>query len=165
MSFIEHKRALGAADPCPQFDNFARMRSLYLDIFSYAELRLTQLYQKLGLKNIDNSVGLKVNELKDIKASHSVSKTSVKRIQSVCSELSPQVQIRNGIAHATMFVGTKSGEEVCFFQKASDTAMYNPIYLVYGSQRIAKIFTGHHEVDWIIHGRIASFLKKTDFLT
>jgi hypothetical protein len=130
MSFMQQPRTFGKAVQRRQADDFARMRSRYLDIFSQTELRLAQLYLKLGFKKPESSVGQKIGELSVLKPSHSLSKTAAKQIHIICRDLSRQVQIRNGMAHATMFVGTKSGEDVSFFQKASDAAADNPVYFV-----------------------------------
>jgi hypothetical protein len=130
MSFMQQPRTFGRAIQRRQVDDFARMRSRYLDIFSQTELRLAQLYSKLGLKKLESSVGQKVGELSLLKPSNTLSKATAKQIYDICSDLSQQVKIRNGMAHATMSVGTKSGEDVSFFQKANDAAARNPIYFV-----------------------------------
>jgi hypothetical protein len=130
MSFIHQPRTFGKAVQRRQLDDFARMRSRYLDIFSQTEIRLTQLYLKLGMKKPDSSVGQKIGELKALKPSPVLSKTVTKQIHLVCDDLSQQVKVRNGMVHATLSVGTKSGEDVTFFQKASDAAADNPLYFV-----------------------------------
>ena len=130
MSFMQQPRTFGKAVQRRQADDFARMRSRYLDIFSQTELRLTQLYLKLGLKKPESSVGQKMGELRALRPSHSLSKTTTRQIQGICRDLSRQAKIRNGMAHATMSVGTKSGEDVSFFQKVNDAADDNPVYFV-----------------------------------
>lgn len=130
MNFMQQPRTFGKAVQRRQSDDFARMRSRYLDIFSQTELRLAQLYLKLGFNKVDSSVGQKIGELSALKPSNSVSKTVTKQIHVICRDLSRQVKIRNGMAHATMSVGTKSGEDVSFFQKASDAAADHPVYFV-----------------------------------
>ena len=127
---MQQPRTFGKAIQRRQADDFARMRSRYLDIFSQSELRLAQLYLKLGLKKPDSSVGQKIGELVALKPSHALPKTIAKQIHVICRDLSGQVKIRNGMAHATMSVGTKSGEDVSFFQKANDAAANNPVYFV-----------------------------------
>ena len=127
---MQQHRTFGKAIQRRQAGDFARMRSRYLDIFSHAELRIAQLYLKLGLKHPESSVGQKLGELSALKPSHALSKTFAKQIHIICRDLSRQVKIRNGMAHATMSVGTKSGEDVSFFQKASDAAADNPVYFV-----------------------------------
>ncbi len=127
---MQQPRTFGKAVQRRQADDFARMRSRYLDIFSQTELRLAQLYLKLDFKKPESSVGQKIGELSILRPSHTLSKTIAKQIHSVCRDLSRQVNIRNGMAHATMFVGTKSGEDVAFFQKANDAAADHPVYFV-----------------------------------
>lgn len=75
-------------------------------------------------------MGQKIGELSALKPSHTLSKAAAKHIHSICTDLSRQTKIRNGMAHATMSVGTKSGEDVAFFQKASDAAADHPAYFV-----------------------------------
>jgi hypothetical protein len=64
---MHQPRTFGRAVYKRQGDDFARQRSRYLDIFSEAELRLSQLYIKLGLKKHDGSFGQKVGELSSLK--------------------------------------------------------------------------------------------------
>jgi hypothetical protein len=130
MSFMHQPRTFGRAVYKRQSDDFARQRSRYLDIFSEAELRLSQLYIKLGLKKHDGSFGQKVGELSSLKPSSGLSKTTTLQIRAICADLSRHVKMRNGLVHATMSVGTKSNEDVAFFQKTSDAATNNPVYFV-----------------------------------
>jgi hypothetical protein len=130
MNFMQQPRTFGKAVQRRQSDDFARMRSRYLDIFSQTELRLAQLYLRLGFNKPESSVGQKLGELNALKPSHALSRTVTKQIHMICRDLSRQVKIRNGMAHATMSVGTKSGEDVSFFQKASDAAADHPVYFV-----------------------------------
>lgn len=130
MSFMQQPRTFGRAVYKRQGDDFARQRSRYVDIFSEAELRLTRLYLRLGLKNPDGSVGQKIGEISKIKPSPGLSKATAKQIQNICGDLSHHVKMRNGLVHATMSVGTKSDQDVAFFQKTSDAAAENPVYFV-----------------------------------
>lgn len=133
MSFLNNQRTFGRAINRKQSDDFARMRSRYVDMFSAAELRLSKLYLNLGLTKYENgSTGQKIGELKLLKPCSTLSKAKVKQIRDICSGFVQQLNIRNGLAHATMFVGTKAYEDVAFFQKTNDAASSNPIYLVMG---------------------------------
>lgn len=130
MSFIHSPKSFGRAVYKRQEDDFARQRSRYLDIFSEAELRLSLLYLKHGLKNTEKSVGQKIGELTSLRPNPKLSKMCVIKIQNVCSDLSHQVKIRNGIVHSNMTFGKRKDEDVAFFQKISDAANSNPIYLI-----------------------------------
>ena len=130
MSFLQQPRVFGKAVYKRQGDDFARQRSRYVDIFSEAELRLSQIYLKLELKNNESSFGQKIRELSALKPSSELSKAILGQICNVCADLSRHVKIRNGLVHATMSIGIKSGEDVAFFQKASDAAAENPVYCV-----------------------------------
>ncbi len=146
MSFMQQPRTFGKAVQRRQADDFARMRSRYLDIFSQTELRLAQLYLRLGLKKTDSSVGQKIGELVTLKPSHALSKSTTKQIHNICGDLSKQVKIRNGMAHATMSVGTKSSEDVSFFQKANDAAADNPIYFVMSFEDFANAIDAINDI-------------------
>jgi hypothetical protein len=130
MSFLDQPRSFGRAVYKRQSDDFARQRSRYVDIFSEAELRLSQLYLMQGLKHIEKSVGQKIGELSTLKPNTSLSKARVKLIQSACTDLSYHVKMRNGLVHSTMSVGIKSSQDVAFFQKINDAAASNPLYFV-----------------------------------
>ena len=130
MSFMQQPRTFGRAVYKRQSDDFARQRSRYVDIVSEAELRLSRLYLTLGLKNLDGSVGQKIGEICKIKPSPGLSKATTRQIQNICTELSHHVKVRNGLVHATMSVGTKSDQDVAFFQKTSDATAENPVYFV-----------------------------------
>jgi len=143
---MQQPRTFGKAVQRRQADDFARMRSRYLDIFSQTELRLAQLYIKLGFKKSESSVGQKIGELVILKPSHALSKASTKQIHNICGDLSKQVKIPNGMAHATMSVGTKSGEDVSFFQKASDAASDTPIYFVMSFDDFANAIDAINEI-------------------
>ena len=127
---MQSSKPFGRAIYKRQSDDFARQRSRYLDMFSETELRLSKLYLKHGLKNTEKSVGQKIGELASLKPNPKLSKLHVKQIQSVCSDLSFQVKIRNGLVHSTMTFGKRENEDVAFFQKISDAANSNPIYFV-----------------------------------
>ena len=130
MSFMQQPRTFGRAIYKRQSDDFARQRSRYVDIFSETELRLSQLYIKLGLKKHDGSFGQKVGELSALKPSPGLSKATASQIRSICADLSRHVKMRNSLVHATMSIGSKSNEDVAFFQTTSDAATDNPIYFV-----------------------------------
>jgi hypothetical protein len=130
MSLMQQPRIFGRAIYKQQSDDFARQRSRYVDEFSKVELRLSQLYIKLGLTKIESSFGQKVGELNSLRPSPGLSKATASQIRSISADLSRHIKMRNGIVHATMTVGTKSSEDVAFFQKISDAAAANPIYFV-----------------------------------
>jgi hypothetical protein len=133
MSFLNSPRTFGRAIQRKQSNDFARMRSRYVDMFSAAELRLSKLYLNLGLSKSENaSTGNKIGELKLLKPCSALSRTKVSQIRDICSVFSKQLNIRNGLAHAEMLVGTKEGEDVAFFQKTNDAAASNPSYIVMG---------------------------------
>jgi hypothetical protein len=131
MSFLQNPRTFGRAIQRKQSDDFARMRSRYVDMFSAAELRLSKLYINLGLSKSENaSTGHKIGELKLLKPCSAFSKAKITQIRDICRIFAKQINIRNGLAHAEMLVGTRAGEDVAFFQKTNDAAASNPIYLV-----------------------------------
>ncbi len=131
MSFFNNQRTFGRAIQWQQSNDFAKMRSRYVDMFSAAELRLSKLYIKLGLSKFENSsTGHKIGELKLLKPSSILSKAKVSQIRDICEAFARQLSIRNGLAHAEMLVGKKATEDVAFFQKTNDAAAANPIYLV-----------------------------------
>jgi hypothetical protein len=133
MSFLNNQRTFGRAINRKQSDDFARMRSRYVDMFSAAELRLSKLYLRLGLTKYENgSTGQKIGELKLLKPCSALSKAKASQIRNICNVFAKQLNVRNGLAHAEMLVGTKAGEDVAFFQKTNDAASANPIYLVMG---------------------------------
>ncbi len=103
----------------------------YNDAFCAVEILLTKLCQKLALKNNDGaSTGQKIGLLKLLKPSSQLSKKDAAHIKQFCADFSLQITIRNALAHSSMTLGTKDGEDVAFFQKAIDCAAANPIYMV-----------------------------------
>jgi hypothetical protein len=138
MSFMQQPRTFGRAIYKRQSDDFARQRSRFVDEFSKAELCLAQLYLKLGLTKIESSFGQKVGEMSLLKPSPGLSKATSTQIRNICADLSRHIKMRNGIVHATMSVGTRSGEDVAFFQKISDAAVANPVYFVMSFDDFAR---------------------------
>lgn len=133
MTIAQNPLSFGRAIQKRQSDDFARLRSIYVDKFSAVELPLNKLCIKYGIANIDNcSTGKKIRELSLLKPSSNLPKAISKQISEICVELFNQISIRNAISHATMVVGTRGNEDVAFFQKSSDAAKENPIYFVMG---------------------------------
>ncbi len=131
MTVMPNPRTFGRAINRRQSDDFALLRSHYVDNFSKAELRLSQLCVKLGLDKLDNaSTGQKLKCLQNLKPSSQLSRALATKIARLCASWGRQVEIRNGIVHATMTVGTKASIDVAFFQKTSDAVAEHPAYFV-----------------------------------
>lgn len=131
MSVMPNPRTFGRAINRKQNDDFALLRSHYVDNFSKAELRLSQLCVKLGLDKLDHaSTGQKLKSLQSLKPSSQLSRALASKIAKLCVSWGKQVEVRNGIVHATMTIGTKANIDVAFFQNNSDAVAGHPAYFV-----------------------------------
>jgi hypothetical protein len=131
MSVMPNPHTFGRAINRKQSDDFALLRSHYVDNFSKAELRLSQLCVKLGLNKVENaSTGQKLKCLQNLKPNPQLSRVLATRIAQLCASWGKQVEIRNGVVHATMTIGTKASVDVAFFQKTSDAVIEHPAYFV-----------------------------------
>jgi hypothetical protein len=145
---MPNPRTFGRAINRKQSDDFALLRSHYVDSFSKAELRLSQLCVKLGLDRLDSSsTGQKLKCLQNLKPNPQLSRAVTTKIAKLCASWGKQVDIRNGVVHATMTIGTKASVDVAFFQKTSDAVAEHPAYFVLSADEFKSAIATVQDLD------------------